>query len=92
MRSTQPTGSRRSPAGSLRTRPSGCVMDDVARLPFADRTDLFVATANRHALTAAIIEKDFWVCWTLKRIFTLTDPPAGFTPSATPTWHNVHGP
>ena len=29
------------------------------------------------ALTAAIIEKDFWVCWTLKRIFTLPDPPAG---------------
>jgi len=52
-------------------------MDDVARLPIADRTDLFVATAGRRALTAAIIEKDFWVCWTLKRIFTLPDPPAG---------------
>ena len=52
-------------------------MDDVARLPIADRTDLFVATASRRGLTAAIIEKDFWVCWTLKRIFTLPDPPAG---------------
>ena len=52
-------------------------MDDVARLPLADRTDLFVATASRRALIAAIIEKDFWVCWTLKRIFTLPDPPAG---------------
>ncbi len=52
-------------------------MDDVARLLLADRTDLFVATAGRRALTAAIIEKDFWVCWTLKRIFTLPDPPAG---------------
>ena len=29
------------------------------------------------ALSTAIIEKDFWVCWTLKRIFTLPDPPAG---------------
>ena len=52
-------------------------MDDVARLPLTDRTDLFVATANRRALSPAIIEKDFWVCWTLKRIFTLPDPPAG---------------
>ncbi len=52
-------------------------MDDVARLLLADRTDLFVATAGRRALTAAIIEKDFWVCWTLRRIFTLPDPPAG---------------
>ena len=51
-------------------------MDDVARLPLADRTDLFVATASRRALSPAIIEKDFWVCWTLKRIFTLPDPPA----------------
>ena len=33
-------------------------MDDVARLPIADRTDLFAATASRRALTAAIIEKD----------------------------------
>jgi len=24
-----------------------------------------------------MIEKDFWVCWTLKRLFTLPDPPAG---------------
>jgi Nucleotidyl transferase AbiEii toxin, Type IV TA system len=52
-------------------------MDDIARLPVADRTDLFVATAAGRALTAAIIEKDFWVCWTLKRFFGLPDPPAG---------------
>src|SRR4051812_29149398 len=52
-------------------------MDDVARLPLADRADLFAATASRRALLPAIIEKDFWVCWTLKRIFTLPDPPAG---------------
>ncbi|HTU18197.1 MAG TPA: nucleotidyl transferase AbiEii/AbiGii toxin family protein [Gemmataceae bacterium] len=52
-------------------------MDDVARLPITDRTDLFTAAARRRGLTAAIIEKDFWVCWTLKRVFTLADPPAG---------------
>jgi hypothetical protein len=52
-------------------------MDDVARLPITDRADLFTAAARRRGLTAAIIEKDFWVCWTLKRLFTLADPPAG---------------
>jgi hypothetical protein len=52
-------------------------MDDIARLPVADRADLFSATARQRGLTAEIIEKDFWVCWTLKRIFTLPDPPAG---------------
>lgn len=52
-------------------------MDEVARLPGTDRADLFTSAARRRGLTAAIIEKDFWVCWTLKRVFTLTDPPAG---------------
>ena len=34
-------------------------MDDVARLPMADRADLFVAAARQRGLTAEIIEKDF---------------------------------
>src|SRR5260370_840445 len=52
-------------------------MDDVARLPAADRADLFVVTGTGRGLTAEMIEKDFWVCWALKRLFTLPDPPAG---------------
>lgn len=52
-------------------------MDDIARLPIADRSDLFKETARQRGLTPAIIEKDFWVCWTLKRVFTFADPPAG---------------
>ncbi|HEY7427107.1 MAG TPA: nucleotidyl transferase AbiEii/AbiGii toxin family protein [Gemmataceae bacterium] len=52
-------------------------MDDVARLPPADRADLFSATAGRRRLRPEIVEKDFWVCWSLKRLFTLPDPPAG---------------
>jgi hypothetical protein len=51
-------------------------MDDVARLPAADRADLFVVTGTGRGLTSEMIEKDFWVCWTLKRLFTLPDPPA----------------
>ena len=42
-----------------------------------DRTDLFRVSAAQRRVSAGIIEKDFWVCWTLKRLFTLPDPPAG---------------
>lgn len=52
-------------------------MDDVARLPAADRADLFAAAAARRRLTPEIVEKDFWVCWTLRRLFTLVELPAG---------------
>jgi predicted nucleotidyltransferase component of viral defense system len=52
-------------------------MDDVARLPATDRADLFVVTGTGRGLTTEMIEKDFWVCWALKRLFTLPDPPAG---------------
>jgi Nucleotidyl transferase AbiEii toxin, Type IV TA system len=52
-------------------------MDDVARLSAQDRADLFSAAAGQRGFAAAIIEKDFWVCWTLKRLFTLANPPAG---------------
>ncbi len=51
-------------------------MDDVARLRAADRADLFVVTGTGRGLTSEMIEKDFWVCWTLKRLFTLPEPPA----------------
>ena len=52
-------------------------MDDIARLSATDRADLFKVTGTGRGLTSDMIEKDFWVCWTLKRIFTLPDPPAG---------------
>ena len=53
-------------------------MDDIARLPAQDRSDLFGTTSSRRGdMRPALVEKDFWVCWTLKRIFTLADPPAG---------------
>ena len=52
-------------------------MDDVARMPSRDRADLFAESARRRAMNVVVIEKDFWVCWTLKRLFTLPDLPAG---------------
>jgi len=46
-------------------------LDDVARFPVRDRADLFNEAAARRGVAPAIIEKDFWVCWTLKRLFSL---------------------
>jgi hypothetical protein len=52
-------------------------MDDFAKLPPKDRADLFQAAARLRHMLPAVIEKDFWVCWTLKRLFTLPSPPTG---------------
>lgn len=52
-------------------------MDEVARLPTGDRADLFQASAERRGINPVIVEKDFWVCWTLRRVFALTDSPSG---------------
>lgn len=46
-------------------------MDRVALLPAADRQALFEEVAARRGLTALVIEKDFWVCWALRRVFAL---------------------
>jgi hypothetical protein len=43
-------------------------MDEVARLPARERADLFNEAGARRGLATAIIEKDFWVCWILKRL------------------------
>jgi hypothetical protein len=52
-------------------------MDEMARLPARDRTDLFTASAAKRGFNFIIIEKDFWACWVLKQLFGLHDPPAG---------------
>lgn len=44
-------------------------MDKVAGLPPQQRSELFEASASRRRLQPAIIEKDFWVCWLLKKLF-----------------------
>lgn len=45
-------------------------MDKVSRLPADQRRDLFQESAVRCGVNTAIIEKDFWVCWVLKQLFT----------------------
>ena len=46
-------------------------MNKVAQMPARERADLFAETAVRKALPEAIIEKDFWVCWMLKQLFSI---------------------
>jgi hypothetical protein len=48
-------------------------MESVARLSAAERRELFAETAARKGMTPAIAEKDFWVCWTLGRLFVHPD-------------------
>ncbi len=46
-------------------------MDQFALLPVAERATVFREAAARSQLgSATIVEKDFWVCWTLQRIFS----------------------
>lgn len=48
-------------------------MESVARLSSVQRRELFSETAARKGMTAAVVEKDFWVCWTLGRLFAHPD-------------------
>ena len=44
-------------------------MDKIANLKLTERSELFSETAARMGVSPNIIEKDFWVCWTLRRLF-----------------------
>ena len=44
-------------------------MRNVARLSESDRRELFRNTADKMGLNDAIVEKDFWVCFTLDYLF-----------------------
>jgi hypothetical protein len=50
-------------------------MDTFAKLSAANRKTYFDETAARRNSTGTAIEKDFWVCWCLKRLFELSDVP-----------------
>ena len=52
-------------------------MDKFAAEPAEIRAELFTETAARMGVSPQIIEKDFWVCWTLRRVFTLEGPLPG---------------
>jgi len=47
-------------------------MDQFAQLKADERRDYFeAASAKLGNMSADIVQKDFWVCWTLKRLFSL---------------------
>lgn len=43
-------------------------MDEFARRPAEERRAFFAEAAARRDLTPLIVEKDFWVCWSLRRL------------------------
>lgn len=45
-------------------------IEKIAALNAAERTDIFRITAADVKISEAAIEKDFWVCWALHRIFS----------------------
>ena len=44
-------------------------MDRIALLPDHQRADIFIEASRLKQMSPATIEKDFWVCWVLGRIF-----------------------
>jgi len=48
-------------------------MDKFAKLSDEERKALIEEAANRRGVEPIIIEKDFWVCWTLKHLYTINE-------------------
>lgn len=44
-------------------------MDKVVEFDQSDRAELFQATADQMGMSPAAVEKDFWACWVLKKIY-----------------------
>lgn len=54
-------------------------MDEFARLPAGERRAFIDEAAARRDLTSTVIEKDFWVCWTLRRLMETPDVAGNLT-------------
>lgn len=52
-------------------------MDAFAQEAHDVRAEIFTETAAQMGVQPIIVEKDFWVCWTLKRVFSLKNVQAG---------------
>lgn len=46
-------------------------MNRIAQMSSQERANVFAETAERKLLAEAVIEKDFWVCWILKQLFSI---------------------
>lgn len=47
-------------------------MIDIARLSRTERSFVFRQVASEMGIREAIVEKDFWVCWTLLYLFNMS--------------------
>lgn len=47
--------------------------DPVIALSPRERNELFDQTGRAKALSAVLVEKDYWVCWTLERLFSIPE-------------------
>lgn len=66
-------------------------MDNVAQFNINDRRVLFEKTADKIDIAPAIVEKDFWVCWTLRRVFELPEVSDYIIFKGGTTLSKVHG-
>ena len=48
-------------------------MDKVAKVNTQERAILFHETSTRTGIQPGLVEKDFWVCWTLKHLFSIPE-------------------
>lgn len=48
-------------------------MKQVANLPPRKRNDLFAVAATKMGIRPAAVEKDFWIVWVLRQLFSLPD-------------------
>jgi len=48
-------------------------VDEFAKLPSDERRLYFEQSAARLGMSAQVVEKDFWVCWSLRRLFSLDE-------------------
>ena len=48
-------------------------MNKIANLNKNQRKELFMETAVKKGINPAVIEKDFWVCWTLRYLFSIDE-------------------
>ena len=69
----------------------GLTVDGFARETADIRAEVFQETAARMGVQSAIIEKDFWVCWTIKRAFSLGDKIPGLIFKGGTLLSNAHG-
>jgi hypothetical protein len=44
-------------------------MDDFLKLSSNDRLEIFTEAQSRLGINAIVLEKDFWVCWVLEKLF-----------------------